>query len=233
MAGKLAEQGRTVTAIRPIYDAVVQASRDIPTLADMTPAQIAKDVFQMARIQGQFNADPVTTLIGIAEQYGALDGLKAKLAGLPVPAVDSGALKAMETALAKATDPAAIEAVVSKTLAERENEKTVLAFSAEHKDFWPKVEGMIPFMIGPAKARLGDGASPQDILAAAYDMALHADPDLRAKVAAAKAPEPDPKRTEAALRAKSVNVQSRGTDNPRPKSEDEELGAIYDRAMGE
>jgi hypothetical protein len=113
-----------------------------------------------------------------------------------------------------------VSQMVSQAIAARDSEALVRDFSSapERKELWKDAEKIIPAMIEPAMAKLGDGASAQDILAAAYDMAINADPDLRAKVAAAAAPAPDPKRTEAALRAKSVNVISKSSGNPKPLS---------------
>jgi hypothetical protein len=75
----------------------------------------------------------------------------------------------------------------------------------------------------------GDGASAKDILDAAYDMAIHAIPALRAKVTAAAAPATDPRLTAAQMKAKSVNVVSRPSGQGRELSEREAMGAVWDK----
>ncbi len=138
-------------------------------------------------------------------------------------------IKSLRAQLQQAADPNMIDQRISQSFASREVENTVSTYAAT-KEHWAAVEPVLPMMIPMAKARLGEGASAQDVLNAAYDMAIHADPDLRAKVTvAATAPaQPDPARTAAQRLAKSVNVTSRpGT--ARTLTEDQALGAIWDK----
>lgn len=84
------------------------------------------------------------------------------------------------------------------------------------------------------RSELGQNASPKDVLKAAYELAVQRRmPDTKAKeppVEEAKAT-PDPKRTEAAIKAKSVNVSSTTTGKEREMTEDEILSAAYRRAV--
>lgn len=230
LSRKLADQGRLVQGIAPIRDVLIQAAQDIPTLANMTPAQIAQDVFAMARIQGDLNADPVKTILGVAQQYGALDGLRAALAGQPAQqgnAAMQQEIRALRAQLQQVADPNLIERRVSDTLATRETASVVETYAAS-KEHWASVEADIPAFIPLAKNRLGPSASAKDVLDQAYDMAIHANPDLRAKVsAAAQAPAtPDPKLTAVQAAAKSVNVVSRPSANGR-LTEDQQLSNIW------
>jgi hypothetical protein len=235
MSRKLADQGRVVQASKPIYDVLVQAAQDIPSMRDMTPAQIAQDVFAMARIQGDLNKDPVRTILGIAKQYGALDGIRQAIAGQQP---DQGAaqnvqmaqeLKALRAQVSQFADPTLIEQRVTQTLTTRDTERMVSDYAGQ-KEHWAAVEPMIPALIPIVQQRLGQGASAQDVLDAAYDMAIHANPDLRAKVTAPAVQQaaPDPARTAAQMKAKSVNVTSRpGT--ARVLTEDQALAAVWDK----
>lgn len=83
--------------------------------------------------------------------------------------------------------------------------------------------------IGLAYDQSGNGASAQDILDAAYDMAIHAIPALRAKVTAAAAPATDPRLTAAQMKAKSVNVVSRPSGQGRALSERDAMAAVWDK----
>lgn len=238
LSRKLADQGRVVSAARPVYDVLVQAAQEIPTLRDMTPQQIAQDVLQMARIQAQVANDPVRTLMGIAEQYGATEGLRAALGGQAAPeaAQTNMALvqevRQLRAQLQQVATPAAIEARVQETITGKEVERMVMDY-ATSKPFWNDAEPIIAQMIPLAQQKLGEQASRKDILDAAYDMAIHADPALREKVAAAaKAPvQPDPARLAAQMKAKSVNVASRPGQG-KPLTEDQALSAVWDKYRG-
>jgi hypothetical protein len=235
---KMADQGRVVQASKPVYDVLVQAAKEIPTLADMTPAQIAQDVFKMAQIQGQLASDPVQTLLGIARQYGALDGIKQALAGQnPTQAAQENValmqeIRQLRSQLQNAANPEAIDQRVNQTLTVRETERMVADYAAQ-REHWAEVEPLMPQFIPIAQQRLGAGASAKDVLEQAYDMAIHAIPDLRTKVAApAKAQaKPDPARTQAQLNAKSVNVKPSVPSQPKPKTERQAMEQAYDRLM--
>ncbi len=238
LSRKLADQGRVVQASKPVFDVLVRAAQEIPTLANMTPAAIANDVFAMAKIQGDLAQNPVKTILGIAQQYGALDGLKQVFAG---QAPDQSAqmqtamvqeIRQLRSQLQQVADPQAIDQRVNQTLTARDTERMVGDYAGQ-KEHWGEVEPFIPDLIPAARHRLGQGASAKDVLDAAYDMALYADPGLRAKVlAAAKAPtDPDPARTAAQMKAKSVNITSLpGTS--KPLTEDQAMDAVWDRLRG-
>jgi hypothetical protein len=236
---RMAEQGRVVQAAKPVFDVLVKAAQEIPTLADMTPDQIARDVFSMAQLQSQFAQKPVQTLIGIAQQHGALDALRQALAGAsPDKTAQENIalaqeLRQLRAQLQKVADPNAIDERVTQTITMRETQRMVEDY-ARSKDHWGDVESVIPQMIPLAKQRLGSSASAQDVLDAAYDMAIHAIPDLRAKVAAAaQAPAAaDPARTAAQVKAKSVNVRSTASGQPKPASEREALERVWDKYRG-
>lgn len=237
MSRKLAEQGRVVQASKPVFDVLVQAAKEIPTLADMTPDAIARDVFQMAKIQGDLARDPVGTILRVAQQYGALDGIRQAVTGQAPDATAQQNIelvqevRSLRAQLAKVADPTLIKDRVTQTLTARETERMVFDY-ATSKEHWQDVETVIAQIIPVAQQRLGPGASAKDVLDAAYDMAIHAIPDLRAKVQTAATPapaQPDPARTAAAVKAKSVNVTSRPTGNNRAMTEDERLSAIWDK----
>jgi hypothetical protein len=237
-SAKLAEQGRVVSASKPVFDVLVQAAQEIPTLQGMTPAQIATDVFKMAQIQGQFAQNPVGMLMGIAQQYGAVDGLKAALAGQPIQGQNQNAalvqeIKQLRAQLANVADPAAIEARVTETLTKQENDRMVMEYAAS-KEHWADVEEALPQFIAAAKTTLGAGASPRDILDAAYELAIYANPDLRAKQQQ-PAPQPvvaDPARTVAQQKAKSVNLPPARPAAKPQLTEIQAMGAVWDRLRG-
>lgn len=235
---RLADQGRVVQASKPVFDVLVQAAREIPTLADMTPQQIAADVFKMAQIQGQLASNPVQTLLVIAKQYGALEGIKQAVAGQAPnqTAQENVALmqevRRLNSLLQNVSNPEVIDRQINRTLTERENLRMISEYAAQ-KEHWVSVEAVIPQMIPIAQQMLGGSASAQDVLDRAYDMAIHAMPDLRTKVSApaqAQA-QPDPARTQAQLNAKSVNVKPAAPSQAKPLTERQAMEQAYDRLV--
>ena len=235
---RMAEQGRVVQAAKPVFDVLVEAAQKIPTMRDMTPAQIAQDVFRMAQIQGELAARPVETLLGIARQYGALEGMKQALAGQAQSqaAQENVALvqeiRQLRAQLQNSANPEAIDQRIQQSLTVRDTERMVSEYAAQ-KEHWGEVEGLMPQFIPIAQQRLGAGASARDVLDQAYDMAIHAIPDLRTK-ATAPAPaqaRPDPARMQAQLKAKSVNVKPAAPSNPKPLTERQAMEQAYDRLM--
>ena len=236
LSRKLADQGRVVQASKPVFDVLVKAAQEIPSIQGMTPAQIADDVFAMAKIQGQLNTDPVRTILGIAKQYGALGALQQAFTGQAVQPPETTAMvqeiRRLQAQLQQFADPTAIDQRVNQTLTTRDTERMVGEYASK-REHWADVEPMIPTMIPLAKQRLGNGASAQDVLDAAYDMAVHANPDLRPKQTEA-APAPavaDPARLQAALKAKSVNVTSLPA-KAKPATEDEAMDAVWEKHRG-
>ena len=236
LSSRMTELGRVAKASRPVYDVLVQAAREMPTLANMTPEAIARDVFRMAQVQDQLARDPVNTLLRVAQDYGAVDALRAAVAGQAAPegAQQTQALVAeirdLKRQLEAVADPAAIESRVMQTLSARDAERVVTDFAAT-KEQWSAVENTMPQFVQIAQARLGEGAQAKAVLDLAYDMAINADPDLRkqAVAPAPKAQAPDPERTAAALKAKSVNVVSKSTGKPREMSESQKMAAVWDK----
>lgn len=226
---RLATQGRQLTAIQPIADQVIEAAKTVPGMSDMTPAQIANDVFKMAQVQGQLNTNPVDTLLQVAHQYGALEGIKARLSGQQVPTQNtetSANIRRLEQEnerLREQVSPDAITGIVEQTLSQREIQNQINSFAAE-KEHYAQVEDSLPLFIPAAQQILGESASPSDVLARSYDMAINA---LGLKAEAAPAADPD--RTQAAIKAKSVNVKSTSTGRSKPLTEREEMQAAYRR----
>jgi len=238
MGRKLAEQGRLVQGVKPVVDVLQQAIEQLPSMKDMRPEDVARDVFRTAQISDQLRRDPVNTLLGIAKQAGALDGLKQALSGeSPTQAAQENVrlvqelqeLRQQIAQQSRAVDPAAMTQHIDTVIRQRDTMNFVQQFAAE-KDNWQTVEPYIPAMIPFAQERLGQSASAKDVLSEAYDMAVHAHPELRAKLAAA-APAPataDPQKTASARKALSVNITGKPTSKPA-LSERDQMAAIFDK----
>ncbi len=239
---KFGEQGKQLGQVKPIADRLTAAVQKFPEFHGMTPDQIADGALQLAAVQSSLNKDPVKTLIDVAQSYGVLAHLSAALQGQEAPAgADStrtiAALErkiaGMEAELKKVANPETVRAEISRTMQEQDAETQVKTF-AKDKEFWADVEAHLPPFIQKA-LEMGPGKPIGETLSLAYDMAINALPEVRAKVRAAEAKataaKPDPKLAEAARKAVSINVKSSANGKDRAMSDDEVFGSAYDRAM--
>ena len=238
---RMSEQGRQIGALRPLND-VVERHRDLlegRTLQDGSPVSPQAAIDFLFTAQRKLEADPASALIEIADTFGARDQLIAALVAAgsgqqrqpnPTPRQSAG------------LTPAQIEEMVNSRLDHRLSEDAALrAAEAEldrlskDKPFYAEIpeSKMVNFIL-MSREDLGDAASPEAVFSRAYDMAVNADPILRAKAAAVNAPQPkpaaqtDPKKTAGAKLAASVNVTSTKAGAPRKLSEDDELSGLYD-----
>ncbi len=231
---KMADQGRQLTAIQPIADQVVKAAQSIPGMRDMTPAQIAADVFNLAQIQAEMQQNPVETILKVANQYGALQGIKARLEGQQLPDNTSNVVNELRQMrqenerLREQMSPERIHDMMNQTLTQRDSQTRITEF-ASTREHYAQIESDLPVFIPAARQILGESASEMDILSRSYDMAINArglkatETDL--------APKPVPKQAELAVKAKSVNVTSRSTGTAKPLTERELMGKVWDRHM--
>jgi TolA-binding protein len=241
MDRKFGEIGKQYGAVKPIADKIMGAAQQYDAFKGMSPDQIAEGAISLAGVQAALLKSPesaVSMLMDVAKSYNVLPQL-ARAFGQQgdsqvVTALEQK-ISTLESKLEKSGNPDTLRELISAVLAEKSTETTVIDF-AKGKDHWAEVEANIPTFINvlledPASA----GKSSQEILDAAYDMAINALPSVRAKVRASEAKAtaagPDPKRTEAAKKAASINVPSNGVGKERQLTEDEAYGAAYDRKM--
>jgi len=116
LSGKLASQGRALVGAEPILNVLRDAVRDNPGLSDMMPAEVAQDVFRLANLQGRLRTDPVNVILEVAQNYGALEQLRAHLSGQPAQ-IESAAmarqLAEMQARVQQLTNPDQIGNIAS------------------------------------------------------------------------------------------------------------------------
>jgi len=238
-ARKLSDQGRMIQGIAPIRDVLVEAAQKLPTLKDSTPADIAREVFALAEMSNKFNTDPINTMVSLVKQHGLEQAVSQALSGQDVSKEAQGSvelhneIKALKKQITDLTDPEYLRNQVSQIQTESEASRSVNEFAskAEH---WDAVEPHMPMLIQVAQAKLGEGASSKDVLESAYELAVSqfVPKEVKAKSEPATdevAPVSDPEKAKAAIKAKSVNVRSRGTGKGRELTEDQELEAVWAR----
>lgn len=238
MGRKLAEQGRLVQGISPIKDALTTAIKDLPHMAGMRPEEVARDVFELAKLSHQFSAKPVETMMGLIKQHGLGQAIQQALGGQPITAdaqitaALQSEIKTLKTQLARVASPDFIREQVSQFTEQDRVLGDVQTFAAT-APHWAELEPHLPKFVPIAQDQLGPGASAKDVLKRAYDHALSIYlPDAQAKQQAATqaAPVADPSRAEAVRKAKSVNV-SGAPGGQRELTERQALEAAYDRVM--
>ena len=132
----------------------------------------------------------------------------------------------LERALQGVQSPALIEQVIEQ----RELQSELSRFAAS-KPLYAQVEADLPYFITKAKTQLGESVGRTAILDKAYELAVQADPALRAQTQAAPAAtNGNAAKAEAARRANGVNVTSTSTGKAKQPSLDDELGSIWDKA---
>lgn len=242
----LSEQGRVLASMRP-YNEVATKYQDYFNGAKGTwkPAEAFDALME---VQASIDTNPVETILGIAEKYGVTADLVARLGGQAGGAEGQAAqpdqqvdrllnrIADLERTIKESADPSKIDARISAKLMEEntfsETKALINRVSAD-MPLYAEVETDLKSFIPMAWEKLGETASQEAVLKRAYDMAVNADPDLRAKATALKtsAVAPDPKRVEEAKRANATNLRSTSTGKPREASEEELLGAVFDKHL--
>jgi hypothetical protein len=235
MASKVAQMGRETAAMRPVRDALTGFVKDYPSLAEMTPAQFLDELKPLAQANQAFNDDPVKAVMGLIKQHGLESAVGSALQGQPGDTGNTVALKneikQLKGHIERLSDPNALRENFDTWSAEKSAVSQVQEFAktAEH---WGDVETHMPHFIPISKAKLGDSASAQDVLADAYKLAVsYYVPKAQDQAAQAAETQPDPERAKAALAAKSVNVNGAKTGKARDLTQDEIMSQTYDRLM--
>lgn len=238
---RLSDHGRQASAYKPIQDVIERNGRYFdPNTgkkgADgrvITPAQAIDYLFN---VQQSMDQAPVETVMNIIDRYGIRD----KVAAVFGQTVQQGEnelrqeIAGLKQMLASVHNSANIDDRINQRLQERDattaaNEE-LSRLSADKPLYSEIPEKRMVAFINDAWDRLGATASKEAVFNLAYDMAVNADPDLRAKAAAAKPAAPkDTGKVDAAKRANSVNIPSTASGKARVLTEDEELAAVYDK----
>lgn len=241
----LSVQGQQVAAYKPIKE-FIDSNADIfgrskQDGSKVTPHEIFGTLISHQRL---IEKDLVAGVVGIAQSYGVTpqqlvnEIARRSVNGNTQPDV-ARELADLKRTVTQQLDPKAIDSRISTKL---EETRALTALESEvnrwsdnkdkpfAKTLLSDEATFVPF-ITMARAKLGEAAQLSAVLDRAYDMAVNADPDLRAKAAAAKAAAPaeDPKKVAEAKRATAVNVTSTSSGSARDPSLDDKLGAVWDK----
>lgn len=231
---KMSDQGRQISEMEPVAD-VLNEYRELyegKTLPNGDPATPDAAIAVLMSAHKKISANPILGLIEVADMYGVRQKLAQAI--MAQPTQHSSQQERREAGLS----PADVERLLETKLSQRDQERkfadeanSELSRLSKDKPLYAEIaEQDMVFAIEKARRRLGEDASKEDVFNLAYDMAVNADPDLRAKAAAAlrkQAATDDPKRTADAKKANAINLTSTSTGKTRPLSEDDELRAAY------
>ena len=230
---KFGELGRELSTIKPIKETLDNYKEYFDgTKGNYKPEDAVNYLFS---VQRKMDKDPMGTIMEIAHSYGVADRLVNPTDGTREIVQLEQTIRELQTRLDKQGDAGNIDERITRTLEERDFSKAIDEF-AKTADHYAEVEEILPKYIQASWAIKGDQANRMDVLNHAYKMATNEIPEVRAKIEAAKqakaAEKSDPKRTESAKRAASINVKSNGTGRATTyATDDEAYGAAYDRAM--
>ena len=237
---KFGEQGKVLGQIKPFHEEMSAALAKYPEFKTLSPAEMAIGAARLAAVQIEMNKNPVGTLLSLAKQYNVDAQLAQIFSGQEAKPADRAnadlvqKVTDLEAKLAKVSNPETIRGEISRTMSQKDAETVAKEFAAG-KEYWADVEASLPMFIKHVLETSDQDRLMTETLAEAYDMAINANPAVRAKIRAAEAKaqaaQPDPKRTEAARKAASINVKSSANGKDRPVTEEEAMGSAYDRAM--
>lgn len=237
MSRKLADSGRMVQGLSPIRESLVRAAQEIPALANMRPQEVADQVFELAKVSAGFKDNPMGAMMTLVRQHGLEGQLRQVLSGqTPDKAATENAnllreVAALKQQLKQVSDPEYLREQVTQVTSQTQMQSKVESF-AQQAEHWSSVENVMPKAIELVRETAPD-ASPQDVLSRAYELAVSQFvPEAKAPPSTAAitaAPSVDPEKTQAAQKAKSVNVTGRSTGKSKPLTEDQELERAWNR----
>jgi hypothetical protein len=227
MHRQMSDQGRQIASYKPISDVI---SRNPEFFAHDQAIPPAEAFSRLLNAQRRLEADPIGGLRWLAENYGVTDQVFGGNAMSNEAAQLRQTITELRSHIEQLGNPAAIRNEVHSVLQAKTAEDAVSRF-IDSKPLYADVEAVMPDFVVTAKRMLGENAQPMAILEKAYDMAVHAMPETRSKLAASsKAAVEADKRGEAAKKATSVNVK--GSPGQRgPMTEDQSMEDAWNRLM--
>ncbi|RWB05469.1 MAG: hypothetical protein EOQ39_22405 [Mesorhizobium sp.] len=241
LQGRLSDHGRQLSTVKPIQEVIDRHSHYFDPqkgrkLADGSVVTPAKAIDFLFNAQANLDRAPVESIMAIIDSYGVRDKIAAAF-GQTVQQGESELrqeIAGLKTLLATVGNPASIDDRINQKLQERADQtsaETELTRLSADKPLYSEIpEVDMVEAIHKARRKLGDAASKEAVFGLAYDMAVNADPDLRAKAAAGKpAATNGAAKVEGARRAAAVNIPSTASGKGRALTEDEELAAVFDR----
>ncbi|UXS69165.1 hypothetical protein FY145_01065 [Agrobacterium tumefaciens] len=236
----LSQQGQALSTFKPVMDVFSNYKEYFGGgSGNYKPHEAVDYLFNLQR---QMDDNPIETLMTIADTYELRPQLQQMFGGTGEGgnANTETLLKTisrLESTIREMSDPSRIDERITTKLSEDREVKEIddlLGRTSKDMPLYDQIpEPDLVSFIHMAKQKLGGSASKEAVLKRAYDMAVNADPDLRAKAAAlTSAADNDPAKVAAAKRANATNLRSTSSGRGRELTEEEELAAVYDKHKG-
>ena len=248
---KFSELGNKLQKAEPVYNKMQELVNQYPVLADKTPEDLANGAAELAAVQHALENDPLNTVMQIANIYGVGGQLQQIFSGKE-PTKDQSTVLQLQSEIASLKNQIKnqqgaqnIDSAVDQRLNMRDAQQVLNNFMSTN-EYYGDVEHLMPQFIEIVKSQ-NPHATIEETLSSAYDMAIHASPEIRAKLLATggkkstanAALEDNPaakqinskRRTKAIKAAKIGSVKSQGSGETPAKTEDELMGEAFDRLM--
>lgn len=239
----LSQQGQALSAYKPLSDVLMNYKEYFGgEKGNYKPHEAMEYLFNMQR---KMDTNPIETLMEIADSYDLRPHLQQMFGGTSEGGQSTTAnetallakIGQLENTIKQMGDTSRIDERISQRLNEDRELGEVDSLLGRLSPDMPLLDDIpepdLVSFIHMSKQKLGGAASKEAVLKRAYDMAINADPDLRAKAAALKtAASANPEQVAAAKRANQANLRSTSTGRTRQLTQEEELGAVYDELKG-
>lgn len=246
---KMTDQGREMQRVKPLSDRLNTLIEKYPAFANETPENLVEGAVRLAAVQAELDKNPLPVILDVAQRYGLMGHLQQIFTGQqPTPEQSANLQLQQQVAdlqrqMTEQTSnpPVDIDNLVNQSLNEREALNNVNQFASENEHY-EVVEPYLPQFIQTVQS-VHPGLSDAETLREAYNMAVNALPETRAKLnapgtdseadgqaeAQPAAQKPTSKRNVQAIKAAAINVSTSGPGKDAPKTEEQVLGEVWDR----
>ena len=232
----LRQAGRKEEALKPVSEALATAFKDHPQLSEVPLDKVGNYLTEMIAVDKAFQADPLRTLLNLADQAGVLPKLKAvmekadleKLGASGQEGGESGDADLRRLVQQQAEQIKKLEGRDLTTEMRRANRKeelvTALANFGKDAPHWDDVQDQVIDFVPVIAKDSAPGTSAEDIVATAYRTTM-AMKGLDAT--GSTAPSDAVSKAAAAAKANDLNVTSARSGSLEDENEDED--SIYKR----
>lgn len=231
--------GRELAAYKPIGEVIQKYGEYFGgARGSYKPPEAIDYLFNLQR---QMDDKPIETLLQIADTYELRPHLAQMFGGQSSQGGDPillARIDQLETLLRQNSgqkfDPSMIDQRLEAKLTEKQTLSEVEKAISRVEDEMPLLKQVpdedLVYFTDKARTKLGQTASYEAVYKLAGEMAINADPDLRAKAAAVKpAAGQDPSKVAAAKRANEANLRSTSPEKGRTLSDDDMLAQVWEK----
>lgn len=233
MARKTADMSRQVQGLKPFQDSLVELAQKRPQMREMTPQQILQYTDRISDWGERLASDFDGTMSEIFKAHGREYAAGQKAEGGQSTALEQAnaslrqEIAEMKRQMEQVANPDYISTQIEQRLATEKLQAEIDQFAAG-KSNWAQVQPYLEMTAPMARAKLGDSASVQDVLAEAYNIAVTtfvSQPMAPPGVGGQPAPQVDPGKAKA---ARDINVKSDQSSGAKPLTARQQAKKIWE-----